>query len=55
LDSTTDAQTIVDPKDAAQTAGRRYVTDARAGVRRRKLERASLITRTDGSKLREPD
>jgi DNA topoisomerase-1 len=55
LDSTTDPQTIVDPKDAAQTAGLRYVTDARPGIRRRKSGKGFAYTRADGSRLREPD
>lgn len=55
LDSTAGVQTIVDPKDAAETAGLRYVTDARPGIRRRKSGKGFTYTRADGSKLTERD
>src|SRR5437868_4237829 len=35
-DPTDGVETIVDPKDAAETAGLRYVSDARPGILRRK-------------------
>ena len=47
-------QTIVDPKDAAQSVGLRYVSDARPGIRRRKSGKGFLYTRVDGSRLSEP-
>ncbi len=55
LDSATDVQTIVDPKDAAESASLRYVNDARSGIRRRKSGKSFTYTRADGSKLTEPD
>lgn len=55
LDSTTDVQNIVDPEDAAATAGLRYVTDARPGIRRRKSGKGFTYTRSDGSTLRESE
>jgi DNA topoisomerase-1 len=55
LDSTTNVETIVDPKDAAETAGLRYVTDARPGIRRRKSGNGFMYARADGSKLTESD
>jgi DNA topoisomerase I len=55
LDSSEAIQTIVDPKDAAQSVGLRYVSDARAGIRRRKTGTGFTYTRPDGSKLSDPD
>jgi Eukaryotic DNA topoisomerase I, catalytic core len=55
LDSSENAQTIVDPKDAAQSAGLRYVSDARPGIRRKKTGTGFTYTRADGSKLSDPD
>ena len=49
------AQAIVDPKDAADSAGLRYVSDARPGIRRKKAGKGFTYTRADGSKLSEPD
>ena len=54
FESATDAQTIVDPKDAAESAGLRYVSDARPGIRRRKSGKGFIYTK-DGSKLTEVD
>jgi DNA topoisomerase I len=48
-------ETIVDPKDAAESAGLRYVSDARPGVLRRKAGTGFAYTRADGSKLTEKD
>ena len=48
-------QKIVDPKDAAQSVGLRYVSDARPGIRRRKSGKGFRYTRVDGSRLSEPD
>jgi DNA topoisomerase-1 len=53
LDSASGVETIVDPKDAAETAGLRYVTDARPGIRRRKSGKGFVYSRADGSKLTE--
>jgi DNA topoisomerase-1 len=50
-----DVQTIVDPKDAAESAGLRYVSDTRPGIRRRKAGSGFAYFRADGSRLTEPD
>jgi DNA topoisomerase-1 len=50
-----DVQTIVDPKDAAESVGLRYVSDARPGIGRRKSGIGFTYTRADGSRLTEPD
>jgi DNA topoisomerase-1 len=50
-----DAQTIVDPKDAAESAGLRYVSDARPGLQRRRAGKGFVYLRVDGSRLTEPD
>lgn len=55
FESTADVQTIVDPKDAAEFAGLRYVSDTRPGIRRRKSGKGFTYTRADGSRLAEPD
>jgi len=55
LESTADAETIVDPKDAAESAGLRYVTDTHPGIRRRKSGKSWTYTRADGSKLTDDD
>jgi DNA topoisomerase I len=52
LDST---QAIVDPRDAAESAGLRYVSDDRPGIRRKKAGTGFAYTRADGSRLAEPD
>jgi len=48
-------QTVVDPKDSAQSVGLRYVSDDRPGIRRRKSGMGFFYLRVDGSKLSEPD
>jgi DNA topoisomerase I len=53
--STADAEAVVDPKDAAETAGLRYVMDARPGIRRRKSGKGFTYVRADGSRLTESD
>jgi DNA topoisomerase I len=55
LDSCDRVQTIVDPKDAAELAGLRYVSDARPGIRRRKAGTGFTYTRADGTRLSETD
>jgi DNA topoisomerase-1 len=55
LDSEDRAQTVVDPQDAAESAGLRYVSDARPGIRRRRSGKGFSYTRVDGSRLSEPD
>src|SRR5580704_14656001 len=51
VESSDNEQTIVDPKDAAQSVGLRYVSDARPGIRRRKTGTGFSYARADGSKL----
>ena len=53
FDTANDVQTIVDPKDAAESAGLRYVSDARPGVRRRKSGKGFTYLKADRSTLRE--
>jgi len=53
FDSAADAQTIVDPQDAAESAGLRYVSDARPGIRRRKSGTGFTYTGPDGARLKE--
>jgi DNA topoisomerase IB len=55
VDSAHGAQAIVDPREAAELAGLRYVSDARPGIRRKKAGKGFTYTRADGSKLSEPD
>ena len=55
VDSAISAQAIVDPKDAAESAGLRYVSDARPGIRRKKAGKGFTYTRADGSKLSDSD
>ncbi len=55
MNSPADVQTIVDPRDAAESAGLRYVNDARPGVRRRKSGKGFTYTRADGTTLTEPN
>jgi hypothetical protein len=50
-----DVQTIVDAKDAAESTGLRYVSDARLGIKRRKSGKGFTYTRADGSRLTERD
>jgi DNA topoisomerase I len=47
-------QVVVDPKDAAESAGLRYVSDSRPGVSRKKVGSGFTYTRADGSKVTEP-
>lgn len=44
-------QTIVDPRDAAESAGLRYVSDERPGIRRNKAGTGFTYIRPDGSRL----
>ena len=50
-----DLQTIVDPRDAAESAGLRYVSDARPGIRRKKAGRGFAYIGADGSTLSNGD
>src|ERR1019366_8854299 len=49
-----DFQTIVDPKDAAESAGLRYVSDDRSGIRRKKSGKGFTYGRPGGTKLSDP-
>src|SRR6266480_4263813 len=55
LESPDNVETIIDPKDAAESAGLRYVSDARPGIRRKKAGTGFNYIRADGSKLTEKD
>ena len=55
LDSPDGVQTIIDPRDAAEFAGLRYISDARPGIRRKKTGTGFTYTRADGSRLSEAD
>jgi DNA topoisomerase-1 len=55
LDSEVDPYTVVDPKGAAESAGLKYVTDDRPGIRRIKAGNGFTFTRPDGSRLSEPN
>jgi DNA topoisomerase I len=55
LNAPADVQTIVDPKDAAESVGLKYVSDARPGIRRRKSGKGFTYTRADSSRLAETD
>ena len=55
LDSPDGVQTIIDPRDAAESAGLRYISDARPGIRRKKAGTGFTYTRADGSRLSEAD
>lgn len=51
FDSAEDRKTILDPKDASESAGLRYVSDQRPGIRRKKRGTGFLYLRPDGTKL----
>ena len=53
--SSDSAQAVVDPRDAAESAGLRYVSDDRPGIRRKKAGSGFTYTRADGSRLTERD
>jgi DNA topoisomerase I len=55
LDSPNGVQTVIDPRDAAESVGLRYVTDTRPGICRNKAGKGFTYTRADGSRLSEPD
>ena len=48
-------ETVVAPRDAAESAGLRYISDARPGIRRKKAGTGFTYSRADGSRLSEPD
>jgi len=51
FESAADVQRIVDPKNAVESAGLRYVSDMRRGIARRKVRKGFTYTATDGSRL----
>jgi DNA topoisomerase I len=55
LDSEERAQSVVDPQEAAESAGLRYVSDAQPGICRSKSGKGFSFRRVDGSRLSEPD
>jgi DNA topoisomerase-1 len=55
IDSPDAAQTIIDPRDAAESVGLRYVSDERPGIRRKKAGTGFSYVRPDGSRLTGPD
>ena len=55
VESSDTAQAVVDPRDAAESAGLRYVSDDRPGIRRKKAGSSFSYTRADGSRLTERD
>jgi len=54
FESAQDVQTIVDPKDAAESAGLHYVADDRPGIRRRKSGKGFVYRRPDGTRITDP-
>jgi DNA topoisomerase I len=48
------AEAIVDPRDAAESAGLRYVSDEEPGIRRRKAGKGFAYLNPDGSKVEDP-
>jgi DNA topoisomerase-1 len=55
FDPASDAQSIVDPQDAADSAGLRYVSDTRPGLRRNRSGKGFSYLKADGSLLCDPD
>jgi DNA topoisomerase-1 len=54
LDSEADVRTIVDPRDAAESAGLRYVTDERAGIRRKRAGTGFAYLHPNGTRVADP-
>jgi DNA topoisomerase-1 len=53
FESTAEAGTIVDPEDAVESVGLRYVSDNSRGIRRRRSGKGFCYTRPDGTRLAE--
>jgi DNA topoisomerase-1 len=51
LEPDTETQTIVDPRDAAESAGLRYVSDEQPGIRRRKAGKGFTYVGPRGAKV----
>jgi DNA topoisomerase-1 len=55
FDAQDDVQTIVEPREAAESAGLRYVSDDRPGIRRRKSGKGWTFAKADGIRISDPD
>lgn len=55
VESPDNVQAMVDPMDAAESAGLRYVSDERPGIRRKRAGTGFSYTQPDGTRLIEPD
>jgi DNA topoisomerase-1 len=51
LDPNTSSENVVDPRDAAETAGLRYVSDEEPGIRRKKAGKGFAYVGPDGKKI----
>jgi DNA topoisomerase-1 len=51
LDPNSTTDNVVDPRDAAETAGLTYVSDEEPGIRRKKAGKGFTYTRPDGKKV----
>jgi DNA topoisomerase-1 len=51
LEPNATSENIVDPRDAAETAGLRYVSDEEPGIRRKKSGKGFTYTKPDGAKV----
>jgi DNA topoisomerase-1 len=54
FDPANEVQAVADPKEAADLAGLRYVTDARPGINRRKSGKGFTYLKADGQKVTDP-
>jgi len=54
FDAADEVQAVADPRDAADLAGLRYISDARPGISRRKSGRGFTYRKADGEKLADP-
>jgi DNA topoisomerase I len=53
VDSPDSVQAVIDPRDAAESAGLRYISDDRPGIRRKKAGTGVTFTRPDRSRIAE--
>jgi DNA topoisomerase I len=51
LDPNTSSENVVDPRDAAETAGLRYVSDEEPGIRRKKAGKGFAYVGPDGGRI----
>lgn len=51
LESNATTENVIDPRDAAETAGLRYVSDEEPGIRRKKSGKGFTYTAPDGKKV----